>query len=323
LNTQRLGNLSKQKRFKLPIGCLIAAGVLATVCGITIPISALSGLFAPAPEPTLDINAINTFAFQTALAQNLETQSAASSPTLEPTSTSLPIATETQAPLPTVTDAVIPVTGGACIPGNPPQTGRVVDVVDGDTIKVLLDADGKTYSVRYIGMDTPENTSQVEYFGPEATFKNSELVYGKTVTLIKDVSETDRYNRLLRYVIADGLFVNYELVAQGYANTASYPPDVVCISTFQTAEQQASVLKLGLWGAPPTQVILLPLPTAPSGGSGGNAPCNCSGPDLDCGDFGTHAAAQSCYNYCMSQGFGDNFRLDGNDNDGLACESLP
>jgi micrococcal nuclease len=201
----------------------------------------------------------------------------------------------------------------------------VVDVIDGDTIKVLLDVDGQTYSVRYIGMDTPENTSQIEYFGLEATAKNSELVYGKTVTLIKDVSETDRYGRLLRYVIAENIFVNYELVAQGYANTASYPPDIACIPTFQTAEGQASALKLGLWGVPPTQAILLPLPTAPSGGSGssgGNAPCNCSGPDLDCGDFSTHASAQSCFNYCRSAGFGDVFRLD-RDSDGSACESLP
>lgn len=209
----------------------------------------------------------------------------------------------------------------------PPQTGIVVDVVDGDTIKVLLDADGRTYSVRYIGMDTPENTSQVEYFGPEATAKNSELVYGKTVILIKDVSETDRYGRLLRYVIAGNVFINYELVAQGYANTASYPPDIACIPTFQVVEQQASAAKLGLWGAPPTQAIVLPLPTASSGGlssgSGGIAPCNCSGPDLDCKDFKTHNAAQACYEHCIALGYGNIFRLDGNDNDGLACESLP
>jgi len=317
--------MSNQKRSKLPFGCLIATGIVATVCGVTVSIGALSSIFASAPEPTLDSNAIATYAFQTALSINQQTQ-LVSSPTLEFASTSFPTATEPQAPLPTSTDALIPVTGAACIPHNPPQAGKVVDVVDGDTIKVLLDGDGQTYSVRYIGMDTPENTSQIEYFGPEATAKNSELVYGKTVTLIKDVSETDRYGRLLRYVIADGLFVNYELVAQGYANTASYPPDIACIPTFQTVEGQASASRLGLWGAPPTQVILLPLPTAPSGGSGssgGNAPCNCNGPDLDCGDFNTHAAAQSCYNYCVSQGFGDLFRLDGNDNDGLACEGLP
>jgi len=53
-----------------------------------------------------------------------------------------------------------------------------------------------------------------------------------------------------------------------------------------------------------------------------SAPCNCAGPDLDCADFSTHAAAQACYEYCLSQGYGDVFRLDG-DNDGSACESLP
>jgi len=180
-------------------------------------------------------------AFQTAVVLNQRTQ-AASSPTseltLQPINTQAAIATSTntQVPSPTATDFIIPVTGASCIPNNPPQTGIVVDIVDGDTIKMLLDADGKTYSVRYIGMDTPEDTSQVEYFGPEATARNSELVYGKPVTLIKDVSETDRYGRLLHYVISDDAFVNYELVAQGYANTTSYPPDIACIPTFQRAE---------------------------------------------------------------------------------------
>jgi len=59
-----------------------------------------------------------------------------------------------------------------------------------------------------------------------------------------------------------------------------------------------------------------PTPTPPSG------PCNCSGPDLNCSDFSTHAAAQACYDYCRQQGYGDVFRLDG-DSDGIACESLP
>lgn len=230
------------------------------------------------------------------------------------------IPTETAAPISIYTGNPIPLTG-SCIPNNTPQTGKVVDVVDGDTIKVLLDQDGQTYTVRYIGMDTPESTSQVEYFGAEAAAKNAELVYGKTATLIKDVSETDRYGRLLRYVLVDNIFVNYELVAQGYANTVSYPPDVACIPAFQEAEQNASLSKLGLWAAPPTVAAL---PTLAGAGAGGNAPCNCSGPDLDCkADFTTHASAQACYDTCVSSGFGDVFDLDGNDNDGLACESLP
>jgi micrococcal nuclease len=215
---------------------------------------------------------------------------------------------------------IIPVTGGSCIPDNPPQTGLVSQVVDGDSIRVILE-DGLTYSVRYIGMDTPENTSQVEYFGPEATAKNTELVWGKVVTLIKDVSETDRFGRLLRYVLVEDVFVNYELVAQGYANVASFPPDVACIPTFQAAERKAAASKLGLWGMPPTLAVVAPTASS-SGGAGGNAPCNCGGPDLNCSDFGYQSSAQACYNYCVSQGYGDVFRLD-RDNDGRVCESLP
>jgi micrococcal nuclease len=214
---------------------------------------------------------------------------------------------------------LIPITGASCIPNNPAQTGKVVEVVDGDTIKVLLDQDGLTYSVRYIGMDTPEDTTQVEQFGPEATAKNIELAYGKSVTLIRDVSETDRYGRLLRYVVADDVFVNYELVAQGFANTVSYPPDVSCISLFQEAERGASASKLGLWAVPPTLAVL---PTSASSAAEA-PPCACSGPDLDCKDFKTHNSAQACYEYCRNVGHGDIFRLDGSDNDGLACESLP
>ena len=289
---------------KVIFGC---TSLLVPCCLCTIPIAILSPS-TPSPTPT-ELESIS-----------LATQVEQSTEIIPPTNTPEPTVTETAAPLSTpTTNQTAP--GTSCIPNNPPQTGKVVDVVDGDTIKVLLDQDGQTYTVRYIGMDTPESTTRVEYFGVEASAKNSELVYGKTVTLIKDVSETDVYGRLLRYVLVENIFVNYELVAQGYANTASYPPDIACIPTFQEAEQKASASKLGLWVAPPT---LVAIPTSSGAGASGNAPCNCSGPDLDCkADFNTHAAAQACYDYCVSQGFGDVFGLDGNDNDGLACESLP
>jgi len=254
--------MSNQKR-KMPLGCLVAAGIVVTLFLGSVSINAIASVFAPAPEPTLDIDAIFTAAVQTAQMMNQQTQ-AAFSPTDTASLTSFPTATDTQAPaviatdaflpLSTATSGVIPVTGDSCIPDNPPQTGKVVQVIDGDTIKVLLDQDGRTYTVRYIGMDTPENTSQIEYFGEEATVKNTQLVYGKTITLIKDVSELDPYGRLLRYVIADSIFVNYELVALGYAKTASYPPDVSCIPTFQSAEQRASASKLGFWSESPTPV---------------------------------------------------------------------
>lgn len=102
-----------------------------------------------------------------------------------------------------------------------------IRVIDGDTIEVLIDGD--KYKVRYIGMDTPEmNDSRpdVRALAEEATLVNKNLVDGKVVELEKDVSETDRYGRLLRYVYVGDVFVNAELVALGYAQAVTYPPDV-------------------------------------------------------------------------------------------------
>lgn len=159
----------------------------------------------------------------------------------------------TQQPItyPTITKNITPTDQNvsACIPSNTHRIqARVQHVVDGDTIRVLID--GESYPVRYIGIDTPEDTETVEYFGAEATAKNIELVAGKTVTLIEDVSEVDRYGRLLRYVLVDDLFVNLALVAQGYAHAVTYPPDVSCNTTLQQAEHEAKTNLQGLWAIP-------------------------------------------------------------------------
>ena len=313
--------MSNKKRFKLPRGCLIAVDIAVIICGGAFITFVFGDIITPA-----NANAKASTDTHTAQAMDLKTQ-AADSLIAEPTITPFPtatkmqvpvvIATDTQALPPTSIGAIIPVTGDSCIPNNPPQTGVVIDVVDGDTIVVVLDQDAKAYSVSYIGMDTPEITGQIEPFGPEATEKNRELVQGKNVTLIKDVSETDRYGHLLRYVIADGIFVNYELVAQGYASTTSYLPDIACIPAFQAAEEQAAVWNLGIWGNPPPPT---PLPTKAA--SGAAPACSCSSNQYNCSDFSTHASAQACYEYCISTGHGDIHRLDG-DNDGSACEDLP
>jgi len=83
--------------------------------------------------------------------------------------------------------------------------------------------------VRYLGINTPESVDPrkpVECFGKEASLKNKELVLNKKVVLEKDISEIDKYGRLLRYVYVDGIFINLELIKQGYAQVATYPPDV-------------------------------------------------------------------------------------------------
>jgi micrococcal nuclease len=124
-------------------------------------------------------------------------------------------------------------------------------VIDGDTIEVSMG--GRLYHVRYIGMDTPEVYFGVEPMGPEASAANTRLVSGRNVVLEKDVSETDRYGRLLRFVWlrrADGwLFVNAELLREGYAQITTYPPDVkYADSVFLRAQRRARQHDRGLWG---------------------------------------------------------------------------
>lgn len=124
---------------------------------------------------------------------------------------------------------------------------QVTQIIDGDTIDVTID--GVPYRVRYILIDTPERGMP---FFDEATAANSKLVQGKTVYLVKDVSETDRYGRLLRYVyLADGTFVNTELVRQGFAKLATFPPDVAKEAEIRAVQQDAVAAGRGLWAGTP------------------------------------------------------------------------
>jgi len=125
------------------------------------------------------------------------------------------------------------------------ETAYVKRVIDGDTIEV--DLNGKAYKVRYIGINSPEYNQP---FGDEATQANSSLVSGKTVILEKDVSETDKYGRLLRYVYVGNLFVNAHLVKFGWAQASTYPPDVKYSDLFVSLEREARENNLGCWFIP-------------------------------------------------------------------------
>ncbi len=122
-------------------------------------------------------------------------------------------------------------------------------MVDGDTIDVLID--GSEQRLRYIGINTPETVDPrrpVECFGREASERNRQLVEGRTVGLERDVSETDRFGRLLRYVWLEGEMVNAALVAEGYATATTFPPDVKYADTFAAMEAEARAAGRGLWG---------------------------------------------------------------------------
>ena len=125
---------------------------------------------------------------------------------------------------------------------SPPETAKVTQVIDGDTIIVEGD-----YRVRYIGIDTPEIYPQLEAYGTEAWQANRRLVEGKEVRLEQDVSETDRYGRLLRYVYVNDVFVNAELVRQGLAKAKAYPPDIKYQDYLERMETESRLAGRGMW----------------------------------------------------------------------------
>jgi micrococcal nuclease len=100
--------------------------------------------------------------------------------------------------------------------------------------------------VRYIGINTPEIENN-DCYATEAAKANSDLVLGKSVTLVKDASETDKYGRLLRYVYTGDTFINDELVKNGCARVMSISPDIKFESTFLASEKFAKDNLLGFW----------------------------------------------------------------------------
>lgn len=140
-------------------------------------------------------------------------------------------------------DAIADFSGAvsAVIPEREGEIGQVTYVVDGDTIDVRL-ADGEVYRVRYIGMNTPERGEPCH---SEAAAANRGLVAGREVRLARDVSDTDRYGRLLRYVYAEGVLVNRALVEAGYAEAVVYQPDDAFYEDFRRLEQAAAQAQRG------------------------------------------------------------------------------
>lgn len=126
---------------------------------------------------------------------------------------------------------------------NPPifSFAKVIKVIDGDTIEI-----NTGQIIRYIGMDTPEIETS-ECYATEASEVNKNLVLGKTVKLVKDVSETDKYGRLLRFVYVGDIFVDDYLIKNGFAKIMTVPPDVEFKDQFLQSENYAKENKLGLW----------------------------------------------------------------------------
>ncbi|MBU0580400.1 MAG: thermonuclease family protein [Candidatus Margulisbacteria bacterium] len=135
-----------------------------------------------------------------------------------------------------------------------PQNGlhKVINVIDGDTIKV--DINGKTETLRLIGIDTPETLDPrkpVQCFAIEASNKAKEILSGKNVSLEADSTqgERDKYSRLLRYVfLEDGTLYNQYMIEEGYAHEYTYQSNPYKYQTaFKEAEKNAREQGKGLW----------------------------------------------------------------------------
>ncbi len=133
------------------------------------------------------------------------------------------------------------------------EQAKVTRVIDGDTIEVEIGGEQK--KVRLIGIDTPETVDPrraVGCFGKEASDETKRVLESKQVSLEKDVSETDKFGRSLRYVylkLDDEtiLFVNDYLVRQGFAHALTFPPDIKYSQRFVEAQKEARESLRGLW----------------------------------------------------------------------------
>ncbi|MCL5797684.1 MAG: EamA family transporter [Patescibacteria group bacterium] len=131
------------------------------------------------------------------------------------------------------------------LPPTDSLVANVTYVYDGDSIKL---SDGN--KLRYLGIDTPElgkNGNNDKCFAKEAANINKQLVLGQTIKIEKDISQSDKYGRLLRYIWVDNVFVNDFLIRQGFARLETIPPDTKYAAEFAGAEAEAKENKRGLW----------------------------------------------------------------------------
>jgi endonuclease YncB( thermonuclease family) len=135
---------------------------------------------------------------------------------------------------------------------DPPEDAvraKVQRVSDGDTFVATVK--GRRERVRVIGVDTPESVDPSrpdEPYGQEASDFAKHYLDGETVRLAGDAEPRDRYGRMLAYVwLEDGTFWNALLVAEGYAQQLTIPPNVAYADLFRRLAREARQHDRGLW----------------------------------------------------------------------------
>jgi len=122
------------------------------------------------------------------------------------------------------------------------EGAELVAVVDGDTLEVRVG--GRVERLRLVGINSPEDG---ECLSDEAAARLRELVGGQELRLVRDVSDRDQYDRLLRHVLVGGRSVGEQLVADGLALSRAYPPDTTLQGPLDAAQRQAEAVERGMW----------------------------------------------------------------------------
>ncbi|MCI3921448.1 thermonuclease family protein [Paenibacillus sp. TRM 82003] len=130
------------------------------------------------------------------------------------------------------------------------SAAEVTHVVDGDTLDVRF-GDGTEERIRLLLVDTPETVDPrrpVQPFGPEASaFAKEELLH-REVEVELDVSERDKYQRLLAYIWVDGRLFNELLLEEGLARVAYvFEPNVKYVDRLRDAQDVARKQGVGIW----------------------------------------------------------------------------
>ena len=138
-------------------------------------------------------------------------------------------------PAATTTATSVPVPAGAV-------EALVIRVPDGDSL--VVEVNGVEERLRIIGINAPESD---ECLGPESRDALQALVSDRVVWIAADEELTDQYDRLLRYVWVDDIFVNQEQVEHGLAIARGFPPNEMLQTTLDDAEDRAIAGELGIW----------------------------------------------------------------------------
>jgi micrococcal nuclease len=236
MNSDWQNTIVEKKNILIPVG----VGVLMCLCGLIVGYAlASSGSANLAPgdvTQTIAAALVERSTYTPYPTNTPYNTPAAVVMIVTPTTGITPLPSPTSTPDQTALDA-------KCIPQNTErQDAQLAKVVSGDTIDVFID--GNLYTVRYIGIDA---LGSLSYIGNYSRNKNYELVINKDLTLVKDTTDTNPAGQLLRYVLADGEFVNLELAQEGYASAASSPPDTACDAAFKAAEEDAKTNLSGIW----------------------------------------------------------------------------